>query len=158
MPILIKYMNSCGFYHQIFQSCKRIPMSIQTFSLRVSRRRRKINIGFLLFHWPQAALSAFCTFRKRKGFSCKNSCVIICSAIPEKGGLPMSVPMKAVPGLVNSRPGIQVGTIYRSPIEVKNGSPTLDPEYVNYLKQIGVEWVMLTGVPEHSIMKKILHI
>jgi len=63
----------------------------------------------------------------------------------------MGIPMRCVPGLVNSRPGIQVGTIYRSPIGVKNGSPVLDPEYVNYMKQIGVEWVMLTGVPEHSV-------
>lgn len=65
----------------------------------------------------------------------------------------MSYPMQVVPGYVNSRPGIQVGTKMEGPItRDASGRLTVDPQGVAFLQQLGVEWVMIGGnqVPEHS--------
>jgi len=63
------------------------------------------------------------------------------------------IPMKVIPGYYNSRPGIQVGTkmegkIYRD----ASGKLVFDEQGINFLKQLGVEWVMLAHgqVPEHT--------
>jgi mannonate dehydratase len=62
----------------------------------------------------------------------------------------MSIPMKAVKGYVNSKPGIQVATKWEGAI-TKNagGSFSFDKEGVNFLTQLGVEWVMV-GSPAHT--------
>lgn len=65
----------------------------------------------------------------------------------------MEIPMKAVPGYVNARPGIQVGTKMEGEIlRDERGNLRLDGDGVSFLQQIGVEWVMLDKrhVPEHS--------
>lgn len=65
----------------------------------------------------------------------------------------MTIPMKAVPGYENTRPGIQVGTKMEGRIaRGEGGALALDEQGVAFLKQIGVEWVMLGGgqVPEHT--------
>jgi mannonate dehydratase len=52
--------------------------------------------------------------------------------------------MKTIPGYVNSKPGIQVGTKMEGPVfKDEDGKIHLDRNGVNFLKQIGVEWVML---------------
>ncbi|MBR4865678.1 MAG: mannonate dehydratase [Clostridia bacterium] len=63
------------------------------------------------------------------------------------------IAMKAVPGYFNSKPGIQVGTkmegkVYRD----EHGKIVFDENGINFLKQLGVEWVMLGHgqVPEHT--------
>ena len=65
----------------------------------------------------------------------------------------MDIPMKTIPGYINRKIGIQVGTkleanIYRT----KHGDIEIDREEVDFIKQIGVEWVMVDGrkIPEHS--------
>jgi mannonate dehydratase len=65
----------------------------------------------------------------------------------------MGIPMKAVPGYFNTKPGIQVGTKMEGPIvRDEKGNIQLDMEGVAFLQQIGIEWVMLADwqVPEHS--------
>lgn len=64
-----------------------------------------------------------------------------------------SYAMKAVPGYYNSKPGIQVGTkmegkVYRD----EHGKIVFDQQGINFLQQLGVEWVMLGHgqVPEHT--------
>ncbi len=61
-------------------------------------------------------------------------------------------PMKAVPGYYNSKPGIQVGTKLQGQVTYENGKLQFDEDGINFLKQIGVEWVMVGDrqVPEHS--------
>ncbi len=63
-----------------------------------------------------------------------------------------TIPMKAVPGYFNSKPGIQVGTKLEGPVIRENGRLKFDEKGIDFLKQIGVEWVMLGGhqVPEHT--------
>ena len=65
----------------------------------------------------------------------------------------MEIPMKAVPGYINSKPGIQVGTKLEADITRtgKNGLE-IDKERVAFIQQLGVEWVMVDGrrIPEHS--------
>lgn len=61
-------------------------------------------------------------------------------------------PMSRVPGLVNSRPGIQVGTKWQGGIEKNpDGSFVFDPEGVRFLKQTGVEWVMVNDPPARTV-------
>ena len=65
----------------------------------------------------------------------------------------MQIPMKAVPGYTNTRPGIQVGTKMEGPIQRNaRGKLEVDMQGVAFLQQIGVDWVMLSSqqVPEHS--------
>lgn len=65
----------------------------------------------------------------------------------------MSIPMKTIPGYVNSRPGIQVGTKMEGPIyKDERGRIHVDMQGVRFLQQMGVEWVMIGAqqVPEHS--------
>ena len=65
----------------------------------------------------------------------------------------MSIPMKAIPGYANSKPGIQVGTKMEGPISYgTDGRLVIDQTGVSFIKQLGVEWVMIGGhqVPEHS--------
>ena len=61
-------------------------------------------------------------------------------------------PMKAVPGYYNSRTGIQVGTKLQGPVTRENGKLKFDEDGINFLKQIGIEWVMVGDrqVPEQS--------
>jgi len=59
--------------------------------------------------------------------------------------------MKYIKGLVNSKPGIQVGTKWQGKItKNSDGSFSFDPEGVNFLQQIGVEWVMVNDPPAHT--------
>jgi hypothetical protein len=52
--------------------------------------------------------------------------------------------MKAVKGYVNSKPGIQVGTKWEGKITKKaDGSFEFDEDGINFLKQLGIEWVMV---------------
>ena len=65
----------------------------------------------------------------------------------------MKIPMKAIPGYFNSKPGVQVGTKMEGPIvRDKHGNIKLDMEGVRFLQQIGVEWLIVveSQVPEHS--------
>lgn len=65
----------------------------------------------------------------------------------------MLYPMHAIPGYTNTHPGIQVGTKMEGRIvRGKNGKLLFDEEGIRFLRQIGVEWVMLSGsqVPEHT--------
>ena len=61
-------------------------------------------------------------------------------------------PMKVIPGYFNSKPGIQVGTKLEGKVTVENGKLVFDENGIDFLKQIGVEWVMVghKQVPEHS--------
>lgn len=65
----------------------------------------------------------------------------------------MDIPMKAVPGYYNDKPGIQVGTKMEGPI-VRNakGQIELDPQGIAFLQQLGVTWVMVSDqqVPEQT--------
>ena len=57
----------------------------------------------------------------------------------------MSVPMKTIPGFYNSKPGIQVATKMEGKVTKKlDGSFEFDEEGVRFLKQMGIEWVMIT--------------
>ena len=59
--------------------------------------------------------------------------------------------MQVIPGYFNTKPGIQVGTKLVGGVTVGDGGKyELDPEGVAFLKQMGVEWVMVGSVPEHS--------
>ena len=62
------------------------------------------------------------------------------------------IPMKAVPGYYNTRPGIQVGTKMEGRITRENGKLVFGEKGIDFLKQLGVEWVMLAHgqVPEHT--------
>ena len=62
-------------------------------------------------------------------------------------------PMKAVKGYINSRPGIQVGTKMEGAVtRGKDGKLIFDEKGIDFLKQIGIEWVMLNDeqIPEQS--------
>jgi mannonate dehydratase len=60
-------------------------------------------------------------------------------------------PMKHIKGLVNTKPGIQVGTKWQGAItKNRDGSFAFDPEGVQFLQQIGVEWVMIHDPPAHT--------
>jgi mannonate dehydratase len=60
-------------------------------------------------------------------------------------------PMKYIKGLVNTKPGIQVGTKWQGNI-TKNpdGSFNLDPDGIKFLHQIGIEWVMVNNSPART--------
>ena len=63
------------------------------------------------------------------------------------------IPMKTIPGFTNNTPGIQVGTKFEGKITLdENDKIHLEEEGVNFLKQIGVEWVMIQDeqVPKHD--------
>lgn len=63
------------------------------------------------------------------------------------------IPMKAVKGYFNSKPGIQVGTKMEGAItRDEHGKLVFDEKGIDFLKQLGVEWVMLAHrqVPEHT--------
>ena len=63
----------------------------------------------------------------------------------------MSIPMKTIPGYYNERPGIQVGTKMEGEITLgKDGRYNFDEQGVRFLKQMGVDWVMVSDVPEHN--------
>ena len=63
----------------------------------------------------------------------------------------MAIPMKAVKGYFNSTPGIQVGTKMEGKIEkLPDGSFSFSEEGVRFLKQLGVEWVMVNDPPAHT--------
>ena len=65
----------------------------------------------------------------------------------------MSIPMNTIPGYFNEKPGIQVGTKLEGPVTMdKNGKIHYDEEGIRFLKQMGVEWVMVghEQVPEHN--------
>jgi len=53
----------------------------------------------------------------------------------------MRIPMKTIPGYYNSKPGIQVGTKL---IGTGEKGAFLPEDYL-YLRQMGVEWVMIDG-------------
>jgi mannonate dehydratase len=60
--------------------------------------------------------------------------------------------MKYIKGLVNSKPGIQVGTKWQGEIKKNpDGSFSFDPDGVKFLQQIGVEWVMVNDPPAHTV-------
>ncbi len=61
-------------------------------------------------------------------------------------------PMQCVPGYFNSKPGIQVGTKLEGKVERVNGKLRFDEKGIDFLKQIGVEWVMVGShqVPEQN--------
>ena len=59
--------------------------------------------------------------------------------------------MKYIKGLVNSRPGIQVGTKWQGEITKKSdGSYAFDGDGVKFLQQMSVEWVMVNDPPAHT--------
>ena len=61
-------------------------------------------------------------------------------------------PMKYIKGLINSKRGIQVGTKWQGEIKKNpDGSFSFDIDGVNFLRQIGVEWVMLNDPPAHTV-------
>ena len=63
------------------------------------------------------------------------------------------IPMKAVKGYFNSKPGIQVGTKMEGRVtRDEHGKLVFDEKGIDFLKQLGVEWVMLAHgqVPEHT--------
>jgi mannonate dehydratase len=62
--------------------------------------------------------------------------------------------MKYIKELVNTNPGIQIGTKWQGEIK-KNpgGSFSFDPEGVKFLRQIGVEWVMVNDPPAHTVQE-----
>ena len=63
----------------------------------------------------------------------------------------MPIPMKVVPGYFNSRPGIQVGTWYKGDVTVHDDDTVeLDQSHLRFLRQMGVEWVMVATVPRFS--------
>ena len=63
----------------------------------------------------------------------------------------MSIPMKTIPGYFNEKPGIQVGTKMEGDIRLgSDGRYVFDEQGVRFLKQMGVDWVMVGDVPEHN--------
>ncbi len=63
------------------------------------------------------------------------------------------IDMKVIPGYQNTKPGIQVGTKLEGCVYAdSNGRWHYDEEGIRYLKQLGIEWVMVNDgqVPEHS--------
>ena len=66
----------------------------------------------------------------------------------------MSIPMRTIPGYVNSKPGVQVGTKLVATGE--GGEYT--PEDFKHLRQMGVEWVMVdgpVGLPDARVYKEL---
>ena len=60
-------------------------------------------------------------------------------------------PMKTIPGFFNSKPGIQVGTkLEGNVVRAANGKYEFDETGIQFLKQMGVEWVMVSDVPTHD--------
>jgi mannonate dehydratase len=71
--------------------------------------------------------------------------------IPIRRRIRMSVPMKTVPGYLNSTPGIQVGTKWEGKITKKSdGSFEFEEDGINFLHQLGIEWVMVNDPPAHT--------
>ena len=63
----------------------------------------------------------------------------------------MAVPMKAVKGYYNSKPGIQVATKMEGKIVKKpDGTFSFSEEGISFLKQMGIEWVMVNDPPAHT--------
>ena len=63
----------------------------------------------------------------------------------------MAIPMNAIKGYSNSTPGIQVATKMEGKIEkLPDGSFSFSEEGVQFLKQLGVEWVMVNDPPAHT--------
>ena len=61
-------------------------------------------------------------------------------------------PMKYIKGYSNSRPGIQVGTKWQGEIKKnKDGSYSFDPDGIQFLRQLGIEWVMVHDPPAHTV-------
>ncbi len=53
-------------------------------------------------------------------------------------------PMKCLPGYVNLKPGIQIGTAL---------SPTASDEEIQFAKQVGADWVVIGDPGEHTVAK-----
>lgn len=65
----------------------------------------------------------------------------------------MAIEMKTIPGYYNSKPGIQVGTKMEGAVTMdEKGKVHFDEQGVNFLKQMGMEWVMFghRHVPHHD--------
>lgn len=63
----------------------------------------------------------------------------------------MTIAMKTIPGYVNSKPGIQVGTKLEGTVtRGSDGALQFDEQGIRFLTQIGVEWVMVNNAPEHT--------
>lgn len=61
------------------------------------------------------------------------------------------IPMSAVPGYENSRPGIQVGTKMEGELRHKAGGGwEYSREGARFLRQMGIEWVMINDPGFHS--------
>jgi len=63
----------------------------------------------------------------------------------------MAYSMKTIPGYESRKPGIQVGThMLRNGIKYNEsaGKCEFDEDALKYLEQIGVEWLMIHGIPE----------
>jgi mannonate dehydratase len=60
------------------------------------------------------------------------------------------IPVKVVPGYDNSKPGIQVATKFGNIGIDENGNIQYDKENITLLHQMGIEWVMVGEVFEHS--------
>ena len=60
----------------------------------------------------------------------------------------MQIPMKVIPGYFNSKPGIQVSTwLQDGEVTVHDDdSVELDPKGVQFLQQLGIEWVMIFSI------------
>jgi mannonate dehydratase len=61
---------------------------------------------------------------------------------------------KYVPGHINRKQGIQVGTKFEGKItRDEKGKLQFDMDGIHFLQQLGVEWVMISGnqVPEHTV-------
>jgi mannonate dehydratase len=63
----------------------------------------------------------------------------------------MAFPMRTVKGYVNSKPGIQVGTKWEGKIVKNNdGSFGFDEDGIQFLRQLGIEWVMVNDPPART--------
>ena len=63
------------------------------------------------------------------------------------------IPMHTIPGYENTKPGIQVATKLEGQVTVApDGSWKFDEDGIRFLRQMGIEWVMVNHeqVPEHS--------
>ena len=61
--------------------------------------------------------------------------------------------MNVIPGYVNTRPGILVGTKLEGPVTMgEDGEIRFDEEGIRFLLEMGVEWVMVGSrqVPKHD--------
>lgn len=63
----------------------------------------------------------------------------------------MDYPMKTIPGYSSSKPGMQVATKIFGNISFGKGDKLIyDMDGIRLLQQMGIEWVMINDIPEHS--------